>query len=98
MVVFLTADLLDSLSDTPFPVERRADFIKSSKDDVLRELGRVEFDEIIVREDYLEAYKKKRHVISIVKSGKFFYVRNEMKERKIGTLTALALILTAGIR
>ncbi|MGQ9719774.1 MAG: hypothetical protein ACUVXA_00430 [Candidatus Jordarchaeum sp.] len=95
---FLTMDLLNALRDTPFPIERRADFIKSSRDEVLKRLGGVEFDEIVVREDYLEAYQRGRHVISVVKSGNLFYVRNEMKERKIGTLTALSLVLSAGIR
>ncbi len=95
---FLTADLLESLKTTPFPIERRADFIKSTKDEVLKELGGIDFDEIIVREDYLEAFKKGRHVFSIVKFRDKFYVRNEMKERKIGTLTAIALVLSAGIK
>lgn len=98
MSKFLTADLLESLKDTPFPIERRADFIKSSRNEVLRELGGVEFDEIIIRGDYLEAFQKGRHVVSIVRSGDRFYVRSEMKERKIGTITALALVLSAGIK
>ncbi|MFB0560047.1 MAG: hypothetical protein ACETWM_02260 [Candidatus Lokiarchaeia archaeon] len=95
---FLTGDLLESLSDTPFPIERRADFIKSTKNEVLKELGGIEFDKIYVRGDYLEAFKKGRHVVSVVRSGDRFYVRSEMKERKIGTLTALALVLSAGIK
>ena len=98
MVKFLTDELLERLKDTHFPIERRGDFIKSTKDEVLRELGRVGFDEIYVQEDYLEAFQRGRHVVTVCRSGNMYYVRSEIRERKIGTLTALALVLLAGMK
>nr|MDO8082295.1 hypothetical protein [Candidatus Freyarchaeota archaeon] len=40
---FLNADLQESLSDTPFPIERRADFIEFTKDEVFEGVGSDQF-------------------------------------------------------
>lgn len=76
----LTSALLDEMRSTHFPVETTNQWIKATKEEILNQLGSIDFGAIIVSRDVVECYIQDIHILSICRREETFFVKDEREE------------------
>lgn len=76
----LTSALLDETRSTYFPVETTDQWVKTTKEEILKLLGNIDFGAIIVSRDVIECYVQDIHILSICRREEDFFVKDEREE------------------